>query len=74
MTYTEQVHVTGGMHSEWDVPIDMDDGLQLRADIFRPTGRGRYPLLLSHGPYAKGASVQTGYAATWNRLADESRP
>lgn len=74
MTYTERVHVTDGMHIEWDVPIDMDDGLQLRADIFRPTGRGRYPLLLSHGPYAKGASFQTGYAATWNRLADESRP
>jgi predicted acyl esterase len=52
----------------------MDDGLQLRADIFRPTRRGLYPLLLSHGPYAKGASFQTGYAATWNRLADESRP
>ena len=69
MTYTERVHVTDGMHIEWDVPIDMDDGLQLRADIFRPTGRG-----LSHGPYAKGASFQTSYAATWNRLADESRP
>ena len=23
---------------EWDVPIDMDDGLQLRADNFRPIG------------------------------------
>ena len=28
-------------------------------------------MLLSHGPYAKGASFQTGYAATWNRLAGE---
>jgi predicted acyl esterase len=69
MTHTEQVQITDGMLIEWDVPIEMDDGLQLRADIFRPTGPGPYPVLLSHGPYAKGASFQTGYAATWDRLA-----
>jgi predicted acyl esterase len=53
MTQTEQVQITDGMYIEWDVAIDMDDGLQLRADIFRPTGAGPYPVLLSHGPYAK---------------------
>ncbi|MDT7763787.1 MAG: hypothetical protein QOC63_3207 [Mycobacterium sp.] len=31
MTQTEQVRVTDGMIVEWDVPIDMDDGVQLRA-------------------------------------------
>jgi predicted acyl esterase len=25
---------------EWDVPITMDDGLVLRADVFRPDGAG----------------------------------
>ena len=25
---------------EWDVPITMDDGLVLRADVFRPGGPG----------------------------------
>jgi len=25
-----------GMKIEWDVPISMDDGLVLRADVFRP--------------------------------------
>jgi predicted acyl esterase len=69
MTHTDQIQVTDGMLIEWDVPIDMDDGVQLPADIFRPVGPGPYPVLLSHGPYAKGASFQTGYAATWNRLA-----
>ena len=71
MTQTEKVQVTDGMITEWDVPIEMDDGLRLRAGIFRPTGPGPYPVLLSHGPYAKGASFQTGYAATWNRLAGD---
>ena len=27
-----------GMIVEWDAPITMDDGLVLRADIFRPVG------------------------------------
>ena len=39
MTHTDQAHVTDGMTIECDVPIDMDDGLQLRADIFRRSGR-----------------------------------
>jgi predicted acyl esterase len=60
MTDTDQAHVTDWMIIEWDVPIETDDGLELRADIFRPIGPGPYPVLLSHGPYAKGASFQTG--------------
>ena len=35
MTQTEQAQVTDGMIIESDVPIEMDDGLQFRADIFR---------------------------------------
>ncbi len=30
--------VVGGMNIEWDVPIEIDDGLILRADVFRPDG------------------------------------
>jgi len=30
VTQTEQVQVTDGMIIEWDVPIDMDDGVQLQ--------------------------------------------
>jgi len=43
MTQTDQAHVTDGMIIEWDVPVEMDDGLQLRADIFRPPGRDPTP-------------------------------
>jgi len=41
------------MRIEWDVPITMDDGLVLRADVFRPISQGRYPAILSYGPYGK---------------------
>ena len=46
----------------------MDDGLRLRADIFRPPGSGRYPVLLSYGPYAKGLAFQDGYPSAWERM------
>ncbi len=28
-----------GIFIEWDVPIEMDDGLVLRADVYRPGRR-----------------------------------
>ena len=31
------------MRIDWDVPITMDDGLVLRADVFRPVKEGRFP-------------------------------
>ena len=60
--------VRDGMRIDWDVPIKMDDGIVLRADVFRPLAEGRYPVILSYGPYAKGLSFQEGYKANWARL------
>jgi predicted acyl esterase len=56
------------MRIEWDAPIAMDDGLVLRADVFRPAGEGEYPVILSYGPYGKGLSFQQGYRSQWARL------
>ena len=56
------------MQIEWDAPITMDDGIVLRADVFRPEGDGRHPVILSYGPYAKGLSFQEGYKGNWARL------
>jgi hypothetical protein len=39
-----------GMRIDWDLPIAMDDGLVLRADVFRPVAEGRYPVIMSYGP------------------------
>src|SRR3954468_12197205 len=60
-----------GMRIEWDVPIVMDDGLVLRADVYRPPPDGRYPVILSYGPYAKGLAFQEGYPSAWQRMAAE---
>jgi predicted acyl esterase len=60
--------VRDGMQIDWDAPIKMDDGLVLRADVFRPLGNGKYPVLLSYGPYAKGLAFQEGYKSAWTRV------
>src|SRR6266446_4534800 len=60
-----------GMRIDWDVPIKMDDGLVLRADVYRPEGEGRFPVILSYGPYAKGLAFQDGYPSAWQRMVAE---
>jgi predicted acyl esterase len=59
-----------GMRIDWNVPIAMDDGLVLRADVFRPVTEGHYPVILSYGPYAKGLAFQDGYPSAWLRMVD----
>lgn len=63
--------VRDGMRIEWDVPIEMADGTVLRADVFRPVADGRYPVIMTHGPYAKGLAFQQGYAGMWKPLASK---
>ena len=53
--------IRDGMKIDWDTPITMDDGLVLRADVFRPIADGQYPVILTYGPYAKGQPFQVGY-------------
>ncbi len=65
---TEQAVVADGMKIEWDVEIPMGDGIILRADVFRPIRDGQYPVVLSHGPYAKGLSFQEGFKGNWDRM------
>ncbi len=42
-----------GMTIERNTSVPLPDGGVLSADIFRPTGHGRYPVILSVGPYPK---------------------
>jgi len=68
---TPKNEIRDGMRIDWDVPVKMDDGLLLRADVFRPTKEGRYPVILSYGPYAKGLAFQDGYPSAWQRMVAE---
>jgi uncharacterized protein len=65
-----RVDTVDGMVIEWDAGIRMDDGVVLRADVFRPTVPGPHPVILSYGPYAKGLPFQEGYPDQWRRLSE----
>ena len=67
----ETSEVRDGMRIDWDVAITMDDGLTLRADVFRPVAEGRYAVILTYGPYAKGLAFQDGYPSAWQRMVAE---
>jgi predicted acyl esterase len=60
--------VQDGMTIDWDLEIPVDDGLVLRADVFRPTAAEPCPVLLTYGPYAKGLSFQEGYPSAWQKM------
>src|SRR5688572_15195266 len=63
--------VLEGMLVEWDVPIEMDDGAVVRADVFRPVEDGLYPVILTYGTYGKGRSFQEHMPEHWATLANE---
>ena len=49
----------------------MDDGLVLRADVFRPLDDGRYASIIAYGPYAKGLSFQEYFPKQWNQMVQQ---
>jgi predicted acyl esterase len=63
--------IRDGMRVGFDVPIRMDDGLQLRADIFRPIVEGKHPVILSYGPYAKGMAFEDSRPYAWRRMVEQ---
>lgn len=60
-----------GMRITWDTIITMDDGLPLRCDVFLPPADGKYPVLLSYGPYAKGLEFKQGYPSAWEHMTEQ---
>ena len=48
------------MQIDKDVPMTARDGVVLRADVYRPDGPGRHPVLLSRLPYDKSLRRRPG--------------
>ncbi|MGE0255812.1 MAG: CocE/NonD family hydrolase [Alphaproteobacteria bacterium] len=53
---------------ERDVPIKMDDGVVLRADVYRPDTKAKVPVVMAGGPYGKGVKYQEHYKPLWDSL------
>ena len=61
--------IVDGMVIDWQVPVPMPDGAVLRADVYRPIEQDRYPVVLSHGVYAKGLPFNGSvYRMQWEKL------
>ena len=63
--------VRDGMRIDWDVAVKMDDGLTLRADVFRPVDEGKHPVILSYGPYGKWLHFEDLYSDQWRRMVEQ---
>jgi uncharacterized protein len=48
---------------ERNVPVRMRDGVELRADIYRPDAEGKFPVLLQRTPYDKDNAVAVALKA-----------
>ncbi len=68
---SQKSEIRDGMMIEWDVPITMDDGLVLRADVFRPPQEGKYPVIMSYGVYGKYLAFREGYPNQWKKMAEQ---
>jgi uncharacterized protein len=64
----QRSEIADGMRIDWDVPIEMDDGNVLCADVFRPIEDGRYPVILTHGPYGKNYPFAQYWPWQWSVL------
>lgn len=63
--------VKDGMRIEFDVSIPVRDELVLKADVFRPNKPGRYPVIMTYGPYGKGLAFQDGYKTCWDMMSKD---
>src|SRR5690242_7521597 len=68
MAETLKTEIRDGMRIDWDVPIAMDDGIVLRADVYRPPAEGRHPVIMTYGPYGKWLHFEDLYTDQWRRM------
>ena len=68
MDYREKSEIRDGMRIDWDLPISMDDGVVLRCDVYRPVAEGKYPVIMTYGPYGKWLHFEDLYKSQWDRM------
>ena len=67
-----RTEIRDGMRITWHQPITMDDGVTLRADIYRPVdNNAQCPVILNYGIYGKGVAYQQGYPMQWEKMVTD---
>ena len=68
----EQYNVTReNMRIMYNVPIEMDDGIVLRANVYQPMKEGAYPVVFSYGIYGKDFACQEGWPLQWKKMVED---
>lgn len=57
-----------GMAIEWDAAVPMSDGVELRANVYRPADVDRVPVIVTMGPYGKDLPTSVTYPQLWAQL------
>ena len=65
-----ETEIRDGMRIDWDAPIEMDDGVVLRCDVYRPVDDGAYPVIMSYGPFGKWLLFGDYFVDQWNRMVE----
>jgi len=53
-----------------DIDIPMRDGAKLKANVMRPQAEGKYPVLMTLGPYGKDLHFSNNSPAPWKNLTE----
>ena len=53
---------------EQNADVPMRDGAILRANMYRPNADGRFPVLMTFGPYGKDVPLREFMQEAWDRL------
>jgi uncharacterized protein len=53
---------------EQNADVPMRDGAILRANVYRPNSDGRFPILMTFGPYGKDVPLREFMQEAWDRL------
>jgi hypothetical protein len=69
-----KTQVAAGMRIDWDVPVEMDDGVVLRVDVFRPDDDEEYPVIMANGFTSRMAFLLNGNVSSPAILRSRATP
>ena len=55
---SSQAQLSSGIQTDSYVAVPMRDGITLRADVLRPAGEGKFPVLVYRTPYGKESALK----------------
>jgi hypothetical protein len=68
-----EVATLAGMVKEKNVDVPLRDGGLVRANVYRPLKPGRYPVIMTYGPYGKDFPFADFHVESYSQIPDEQK-